>query len=109
MLRSSHSSSDYHRLLACPGPLTEHIRTRYFSRAITDAYLECAFRIGVSATNNSDSVADESLRSVESARYALLLRLAPALCHGLVGEMQALQFLADFSSANRNPAMTRRV
>lgn len=43
----------------------------------------------------------KSLRDAESARYALLRRLAPAIRHGLVGKLHPIGLMSD--------AMTRRV
>ncbi len=51
---------------------------------------------------------DDLERRQEAARYALFRRLAPGLRHGLMGQMQGLQFLGELglrqSRRSRNPA-----
>lgn len=47
--------------------------------------------------------AHESLQRLEAARYALLMRMAPALRHGLMGQMQALQFLGELLLRHSRP------
>jgi hypothetical protein len=39
----------------------------------------------------------ESTLDAEAARYALLMRLGPSLRHGLMGQIQILQFLAEMA------------
>lgn len=40
---------------------------------------------------------DKILTGLEAARYALLMRIAPALRHGLLGQMQAIHFLTEIA------------
>ena len=44
---------------------------------------------------NASPVEDDSSNLVEAARYALLRRLAPALCHRMVGAVHPIELLAE--------------
>src|SRR2546429_438874 len=41
----------------------------------------------------------EQPRQTDAIRYALLYRLAPGIRHGLMGELQAIQFMAELAAS----------
>jgi hypothetical protein len=50
-----------------------------------------------------DSVKNDSNRNLEAARYAILMRIGPALRHGLMGQMQGMQFLGELAVRQSKP------
>jgi hypothetical protein len=44
----------------------------------------------------------EQTRETDAIRYALLYRLAPGIRHGLMGELQAIQFMAELAARQRS-------
>jgi len=48
-------------------------------------------------------VNSESIANLEAARYAILMRIGPALRHGLMGQMQGMQFLGELAVRQSKP------
>ena len=44
----------------------------------------------------------EQTRETDAIRYAVLYRLAPGIRHGLMGELQAIQFMAELAARQRD-------
>ena len=62
-------------------------------------------RVVVSSANEvrpDNTMTSEYGRETDAIRYALLHRLAPGIRHGLMGELQAIQFMAELAARQRD-------